>query len=129
MATLFRNENIYGSGVRDLYEIVAYEIGELGNTDISAYLKENYGYKGRARNADAVINFLKEKFPEYQYGLWLCSKQAAIDWYDGTEEELTEYEIPSDAVIISDLGYEGVLYASKAPWIPVGKEYDDGEQY
>ncbi len=39
----YRTETFSGSGVRNLEEILRFEISSLGNLDVLDYLKENYG--------------------------------------------------------------------------------------
>lgn len=113
MKTGYRNESCYGSGIRDLYEIIEFEMDELENEDIPDYIKKNYGYTGRDDSSEDVISFLKENLPEHKYGLWLASKEAVKRLYDGSEENIVEVKIPNDAVIVSDLGFDGFLIATK----------------
>ncbi len=42
---LYRTENAYGSGERDLRAIVEYEVFELGNTDIFDYILKHYDFE------------------------------------------------------------------------------------
>lgn len=41
---LYRTEAAYGSGIRNITEIIEHEIFELGNTDILDYLVKHYDY-------------------------------------------------------------------------------------
>lgn len=40
--TMFRNDTCYGAGVVDLFDIIYYEVTELGNTDIIDYCLSHY---------------------------------------------------------------------------------------
>ena len=42
---LYRTENAYGSGERDLRAIIEYEVFELGNTDIFDYMLKHYDFE------------------------------------------------------------------------------------
>lgn len=42
---LYRTENAYGSGERDLRAIIEYEVFELGNTDIFDYILKHYDFE------------------------------------------------------------------------------------
>lgn len=126
----YRNEEVYGSRVNNLYDIVDWEINELENLDIPDYLQKHYGFNAFEIDfdrydyiedgslAEATIDFLKQRFPEYKYGLWLASKEAVVDYYEGDENNMNRYIIPDDAVIVSDLGREGYLVATKERLYP-----------
>lgn len=121
----YRNDQ-FGTGETNLYDIVEFEMEELENIDIPAYLAEQYCYAGSEEDSEEVIEFLKGRFPGYKYALWLCSKEAVKDLYSdfdlGDDFEITAYEIPDDAVIISDLGYDGRLYITKTRMYPMEED-------
>lgn len=199
--TGWRNESLYNSGVRNLFEIMKYEILELCNIDIPMYIVthilnkyplNNYckavkGYLNRKTKKElnrlclftgcgeitmlyswfigvyTMFNDWKrtsgDKFDEefisfimyngpifsdigfkykdimnlkvlitwlwemihmdaclYQneplYGLWLTSKHGVMDLYEGSNSELSEYKIPCNSIVVSDLGEQGILFAS-----------------
>lgn len=56
----YRTETCSGSCVRDLEEILRFEIGELGNTDVLEYLKENHNILLDFELDENTINDLKE---------------------------------------------------------------------
>ena len=47
--TMFRNDTCYGAGVIDLFDIIYYEVTELGNTDILDYCLEHYNLSDSTR--------------------------------------------------------------------------------
>ena len=116
----YRNDDYYGSHITDLYKIVEYEIEELGNLDIPDYLYEHYefDYVDDETLSEQTVGFLKSEFPEYRYGLWLASKKSVSELYGGEFSEVREYKIPETAIIISDLGFDGFLVATKERLYP-----------
>lgn len=56
----YRTENYSGSGIRNLEEILKYEIGILGNTDVLAYLKKNHNILSDFELDKNTIKDLKE---------------------------------------------------------------------
>lgn len=131
MDILFRTESCYGSGVRDITDIMEHEIFELGNMDIPEYLLKNHK-KLLSKNSQTLLsckylystNLLdstKRKLCEciiadlnkatgksYKYGLWLADKDIVKELYDGNDTNIDAYEV-SD-MKISDLGKDGALY-------------------
>ena len=120
----YRNENCYGSGVRDLREIIEYEIVELGNIDIQDTLIILYDYKPLHLLEEDLINedlinqeienmikFIKEfsKFESLE-GLWLCAKEEDVkQLYWNEDNDLQTYYLTGNEMIISDIGYDGCL--------------------
>jgi len=126
----YRTETAYGSGVRDLREILDFEIIELGNVDIPATIVKNFPMKNNFERM-LLNHFVEEpetysrkqkydivklcqwiilrKYPKAKYALWLADKDAVKTYYGGTEEDIDEYETEYD-IPISDLGNEGKLY-------------------
>lgn len=126
----YRTETAYGSGVRDLREILDFEIIELGNVDIPATIVKNFPMKNNFERM-LLNHFVEEsekysrkqkydivklcqwiilrKYPKAKYALWLADKDAVKSYYGGTEEDIDEYETEYD-IPISDLGKEGRLY-------------------
>lgn len=56
----YRTESYSGSGVRNLKEILRYEIVILGNTDILAYLRDNYDILPEFKLNENTISSLRE---------------------------------------------------------------------
>lgn len=130
----YRTESVYGSNVRNLKDIIFFEVNDLSNVDIFEYCVNNYklpkyikfklennislindGYDldedRLMRNINDLINCLNKLFNvNLRYGLWVCeNKQTVIDYYDAKEYEVDSYDV-SDGIIISNLGEDGILY-------------------
>lgn len=135
---MYRSEEVYGSGVRDIKEVIRYEIFELGNTDILIYVTKHYASafsKTLLRRANQLIDALNgcgllelsisqevqfcrgliDALNKYfkvslRYCLWLASKAAVKQYYDVADDETIDAYSTSD-YILSDLGESGVLFA------------------
>ena len=59
-----------------------------------------------------------------KYALWLATKEAVEELYDGDEQFIYEYDV-TDAVILSDLGFDGVLYGFENMPEPLNSEDDE----
>lgn len=125
--TGYRNNGLYGSGVVDIREIIEFEATELCNDDIFLTCKKFYGIDygeidvGVLENIEGYLNktmeFLKNHFgTDKLNGKWLGLEQNIMDCYAG-EEGITEYPIPEDAIVISDLCSEGVLFVTPNTWV------------
>lgn len=126
---LYRTESAYGSGERDIVKVIAYEVFEMGNTDVLDYIGKSYmecftddfltvlSYAGALSSYEEVEALVKktiDRINEYyainlRYCLWLASFQAVTDLYGGTEENIVGYE--ASKYILNDLGFDGRLYA------------------
>lgn len=128
---LYRTEEAYGSGERDIIDVMTYETFELQNTDILKYISENYKLNGFLQKkaglllenetafdhmtkedwhtfyADAVTAINQELGKNLKYCLWLTSIEAVRDIYNGTE--IDAYQ--TSTTILSDINYDGTLYA------------------
>ena len=136
----FRDDDLFGDGERNPVEVCCYEMYCLGNDDIPFYLISHYGeqfddeekeYLKGIANGDVVEvdkwyldDILKKVIGERDFCIWLCSKPEDVfqiygdGFFDSWEEylecsNLISYRIPDDAVILSDLGIDGKLYAWK----------------
>jgi len=127
--TGYRAENLFGDGVTDPVEVIAYEVTELGNLDIpetiSRYPSDTQGFWKALANElidpdeetikSSARRFLKGR----NYCKWVCkTKQDVIDVYGSADDGMTlddieEIEIPDSALILSDLGKQCVLYCWK----------------
>ena len=125
----YRSEDCYGSGVREIKAVIAYETSELGNSDIWEYCLEHYQLSSRTRELaadilstlddggclyellddaiDSLILDLTSSFGfEPRFCLWL-SDYDSVSYYYGKPTTKCQ---PSSA-ILSDLEDEGTLYA------------------
>lgn len=139
MEVKFRSEAPFGEGYRNPAEVMAHETFELGNTDILDYMLDHY-LKGDIRNnaysyADELSNngfiddmsfedmqeFFRECLKQIkaetgkdiQYVLWLAEETTVREFYCqnlNTEDyDVDAYDV-SDAIVLSDIGYDGKLY-------------------
>ncbi len=132
--TLYRTETAYGSQERNIREVMAFEIQELGNTDIPEYLLTHYAncfsdailecLRALANEQeidelseselyqiiDDVVNCLNRYFDvNLKYCLWLADKEVVKNLYGGTDETIDAYS--TSLFILSDLGRDGKLFA------------------
>ena len=127
---MYRSEESGGSGVRDVIDIMTFEIFELGNTDILDYTLENYlQYTNIQETVERLIDdvtafsinevekicklIIKEINTQtdhnLKYGLWLADYDRVKDMYAYDESSIEAYKV-SD-IILSDLGIDGILFA------------------
>ena len=58
---LYRNDSCFGSGIRDIFEVILYETTCLWNTDILEYCLNNFPLSGDLKNTlRQDINIIKE---------------------------------------------------------------------
>lgn len=55
-----------------------------------------------------IAEVSKQTKIDVKYGLWLADRETVIELYDGTEDNISEYE--TSEAVISDLGGDGVLF-------------------
>lgn len=141
----YRSEVPFGEGYRDIVPVLVHETFTLGNDDILVYLYQ-YHLEGKLKeecfellkkfNNDyifeetyfsfysKVLEFLKQKTGKnLKYCLWLANKETVRDYYGEGElpdEDIDAYEC-SD-IILTDLGYDGALYAYEELPNPIEKE-------
>ena len=128
---MYRSEDSYGSGVRDIIDIMTYEIYELGNIDILDYVCEHYlsnedkqiiirllpeiesGELSEKDIEDLCIDIIdkinKKTKHNLKFALWLADKNVVEDMYADDELNIDAYYV-SD-IILADLGYDGILFA------------------
>lgn len=111
---------------RDAISVMMFEIEELENEDIFDYVLDNYKLSDELKESiktymdssegdlESILkNMLSEiktqTGKDIKYALWLAEKETVIDMYDGEENGIDVYET-KDGVILSDLGYDGVLF-------------------
>lgn len=133
---LYRNDEAFGDGYRNAAEVIAYEIFELGNFDSLHYMFRNYRLSRELRRKwrgyfrellgngyvddmsddeltdevrELLASIAQEVGKPINYVLWLASKSAVEQFYDGTENNIDAYDV-SNAVILSNLGEDGMLF-------------------
>lgn len=110
--------------------VMLFEITELHNADILEYVSENYllpeelkmdvqeiidniddvDEYGCERILEEVLNCIENSTgKKIRYALWLADKDAVEDIYEGDERDIYAYNV-DDAVVLSDLEYDGTLY-------------------
>lgn len=117
---------------RNALDVMRFEIGEMKNTDILEYVRDNYDLPRMLKdnidemigtlddideNDDELGHLLKEILfciadetgVDVRYALWLADRDSVIENYEGDELEIHAYETDG-AVVLSDLGYDGTLY-------------------
>ena len=116
----FRNDD-FGSGFSrrskpNALELISDEIEELNNEDIIDYLQST---GATVETLSDVINHIEKNLNQpidNLYALWLTSYEGVVKHYEGNPENISAYEVPSNAMIISDLADEGQLYISTKPF-------------
>lgn len=104
----YRNDG-YGDGsIRLVEEIIQYEIEELGNLDILSTCERLY----KVTDINCLLNerFNKE---ENVFAIWLTTPEGVAKNYSEEEVQISEYQLPEDALILSDLDSEGILIATQ----------------
>lgn len=128
MEIKYRNETTYGNNIYDVLDVMLNEIYELGNIDILDYTLDIYMSNSNyyeliteminditAFNQTEIFSVCKEIISEInkqlnkdiKYCLWLADKEAVEELY-GNDYIMGYY---CSDIILSDLGYEGKLYA------------------
>lgn len=136
----YRSEVPFGSGVRSLIDVIDFEIGELGNSDIVLFCNDTYNLnldlecgtdktdeyydeeldsmiqENHTYYTEEIMDFISKTFnceKEELEGIWLASKEAVNDFYckDEIDKCIDTYELPEEYLIISDIGFDGVLIA------------------
>lgn len=138
MEVEYRSEQAFGSGERNIADVLWYEIHELGNYDMlddirqrlsdPVLVEELIDYQVEIMEVNGFVDDmsedeLKEFYQRclddinrvcqksYKYCLWLASKDTVVNYYlqnDTGDAEISAY-YPSDFVL-TDLGYDGRLY-------------------
>lgn len=136
---IYRTEQFSGSGVRDLKELLTFEIYELGNADFLSYAFEHFeldeplkerivtmieylegihmDISGKFHDeANQVVDLILDQIRKYtginiRYGLWLTSVDAIKSIYSFSISDSMEVYRYEPGLIISDVGFDGKLYA------------------
>jgi len=137
--TLYRNDSYFGSGVRNLRDIIEYEMSELRNWDIPEYILGHYKLN---RSLRKKLKGLVEQHDNYDYpfvggvdcrsdihdlieeiiaavsaqtgigcvyGLWLAGLDDVRTLYSTSDEDTIDCYRITEAVF-SDLGPDGKLF-------------------
>lgn len=147
---LYRTESYSGSLVRNLRDIIEYEMSELRNTDIPRYVLGHYDLPEKLRKEiedtlsleeTGEYPFLRDRYSlrelvksmigavsrqtgmKLRYGLWLAGKDAVKRLYlnDG---DVTAYR--TSAAVFSDLGDDGILFAY--PELPLPQRFNNRQK-
>lgn len=105
----YRCTEFRGSGVTGATDVIRFEVDELGNEHILDELREVLGLPGSA-TLEQSLSAIRDRFGEDSKAIWLGTEEAVRELYCEREEEPIAVEIPEDAVLISDLGYDGQLF-------------------
>lgn len=147
---MYRTEAAYGSGIRDIVQVICYEVFSLGNTDVLHYLLGKHTSCFNMPMQHEMLSLCKvidgctavfddtleeehlEKIRqivtamnsyynvELKYCLWLADLDTVRQLYDGCEEDIKAYKISQ--YILSNLGEEGILFAYEDYPTPVSLE-------
>jgi len=130
----FRTKSYGGSGVRNALEVIFFECNGMGNYDIPSTMLRLYGgrgdswqnlrwwveagengddpleYIGLGTLYDSFADILENDLPiRVNYALWLGVNDTVKDVYGGVDDDIDAYPIDG-AIVLSDLGYDGVLF-------------------
>ena len=108
----YRNEEI-STGNTNLKDIIKFETEELENTDIQETCNKLY----RTSEPTQYIEKHFGKPISKLFGLWLTTLEGVKSYYfdEHSSNEIVQYHIPSNAIIISDLDDQGILLALEKP--------------
>jgi len=139
----FRTESYEGSGVRDALDIVFFECNDMGNYDIPKTMLSLYGgtgddwqnlrwwveacekgddpleYIASGDLYNSLARILENELPiGVRYALWLTTEDAVREYYGGEDGDIDRYSL-DDAIVLSDLGYDGVLFGFERMPTPI----------
>ena len=132
---------------RKAIPVMLFEITELHNADILEYVKEHYEMPNilkkniqeyidtidEIEEGDDIVEYMLKEIigcieddtgRKIRYALWLADKEAVEELYDGDELDVYAYNV-DDALILSDLGYDGTLYGFETMPEPIEDELDE----
>ena len=109
----YRSEEYSGSVVRNLSDVIEFEIGELWNEDILDFVNKHYTYNNKVYSSTEVIMTISnmlELDPDELYCIWLTTRDNCKSKYG---DDIYEYVIDDSYLIpISDLDNDGVLFVT-----------------
>ena len=98
-------------------EVLEYETKELGNVDIYLTMRELYNIQidlrwSKDRCNNIIIGYIKQRFRNIEpLCVWLCESQYAVkELYAKDNEEIIRVILPGNALLVSNMGYDGKLY-------------------
>ena len=131
-SVMFRTE-MSDSRTEEPIDVISFEIGEMKNTDILEYCRDHYDLPRILKQNiddfiekeldetdadDEVLRYMIKEILgcveddtgiQINYVLWLADEDSVIENYEGDEKEIFAYDT-TDGVILSDLGYDGMLW-------------------
>lgn len=114
----YRNDFLFDGDDHHILDVISYENDELGNADISDFIKKVY-HIDIVNNPDDFKTWLENVFQtsiDKLFGYWLTSKDSCIALYTDTlDDEITKLTLPSDYLILSDLSVDGCLIVTNQP--------------
>lgn len=112
----YRYEGV-STGTYLIQDSLKFEIEELGNEDVFMTLQKLYNIN--TNNVNEIIRLIYNYFnQQYVYGLWVSTKSNIEKVYihpsdyEYGDVVLLKYKLPNKRLIISDLDYEGIWYAT-----------------
>lgn len=147
-ALMYRTE-MSDSRTEDPVDVISFEIGEMKNTDILEYCRDHYDLPRILKQnindfiekeldetpaEDEVLRYMIKEIlgcveddtgTVINYVLWLADKDSVIENYEGDEKEIFAYDT-TEGVVLSDLGYNGMLWGFTEEPEPVE---EDEEKY
>lgn len=98
-------------------EVLEYETKELGNVDIYLTMRELYNIQidlrwSKDRCNNIVIGYIKQRFRNIEpLCVWLCESTYTVkELYAKDNEEIIRVILPGNALLVSNMGYDGKLY-------------------
>jgi len=114
----FRCETYGGSGVRNVIDVVETEIFGLGNEHVLRDSCRALGIPVASCCIENLILDLKKRYggdAENSYAIWLGRYEDVKESYCGPDETPERVPIPTDALVLSDMGPEGALFVWRKP--------------
>jgi len=117
----YRTESAYGEGYRDAKAVIEHEIKELGNTTEKPNAARALGLPANA-NLKQIWDEIDRRFGKDAKVLWLATREGVKYYLDsenedlpdeyrkGGDESVDQYTVPPDALLLTDLGYDGQLF-------------------
>lgn len=106
-------------------DVLEYETKELGNVDIYLTMYERYNLNidlrwGIEKCNNIILDFFRKKYKGVEpVCIWLCKSIYDVEeLYAKGNEEIIRVILPDNAVMASNMGYEGCLYV-----IHIGQTY------
>lgn len=124
----YRTETFSGSGVKDLKDILYYEITELGNTDILDYMKKNYRILKDFEIDKSILKDLKQNAEnEEELKEWIIEEEQLIAITNSTDFIDEIYSFLSDILKSDNLNGIWLTTYEQVKEIYNGEEYNIDE--